>query len=137
MRSLEPSREQARPHPKPEWFSGPVLIQPMNEESEATGLEILGVFFEAGARTLPHTHSTDQLLYFLEGVGVVGTQDDKEIYEKGGMAVIPAGEWHWHGAVPTSPAAHISIRPGGPSAWPPEVPMLDWDDYMEGTGEPS
>lgn len=137
MRSLKPSREMAHAHPIPEWFSGPVFIQPMNEDSEATGLEILGVFFDAGARTLPHTHSTDQLLYFFDGEGIVGTQDDKHLYQAGGMAMIPAGEWHWHGAVPTSPAGHLSIRPGGPSSWPPDVPMLSWDEYMDGAGEPS
>ena len=43
--------------------------------SDAPGLEIFAVFFDAGARTIPHTHSTDQLLYFLEGEGVVGTLD--------------------------------------------------------------
>lgn len=137
MRSLESSRELAHPHPKPEWFSGPVFVQPMNEGSDATGLEILGVFFDAGARTLPHTHSTDQLLYFLEGEGIVATQADKRLYGAGGMAIIPAGEWHWHGAVPDSPAGHLSIRPGGPSSWPPSVPMLDWDKYMEGVDEQS
>lgn len=132
VRSLEPSRESAHPHPVPEWFSGPVYVQPMTEDDQATGLEILGVFFDAGARTLPHTHSTDQLLYFIEGVGVVGTQGDTQVHTPGGMAFIPAGEWHWHGAVPTSAAGHLSIRPGGPSAWPPDVPMLDWDTYMDG-----
>lgn len=132
MRSLEPSRELAQPHPRPEWFSGPVNIQPMNEDDDAIGLEILGVFFDAGARTLPHTHTTDQLLYFLDGVGVVGTIGEKQIYAAGGMAIIPAHEWHWHGAAPDSPTGHLSIRPGGPSAWPPDVPMLDWDTYMDG-----
>lgn len=132
MESLSASRQSAQPHPKPEWFSGPVYIQSLNDADAAPGLEILGVFFDAGARTLPHTHSTDQLLYFLDGEGIVGTETSRRLYGAGGMAIIPANEWHWHGAVPASPASHLSIRPGGPSAWPPEVPMLDWDTYMEG-----
>lgn len=88
MRSIDARRELAHPHPHPEWFSGPVWIQELNDAPEATGLEIFAVFFDPGARTLPHTHSTDQLLYFLDGEGVVGTQGDPSV---------PAG---WHGGHP-------------------------------------
>ena len=53
----------------------------------------------------------------------------------GGMAVVPAGEWHWHGATPDSAMCHLSIRPGGHSSWPPDVQLLDWDTYMTGVRE--
>jgi quercetin dioxygenase-like cupin family protein len=132
MRSVEASRERAHPHPRPEWFSGPVLIQELNEADEPRGLEVFAVFFDAGARTMPHTHSTDQLLYFLEGEGIVGTTTERRLFREGGMVVIPSAEWHWHGATPTSSVCHLSIRPGGPSTWSPEVPMLDWETYMDG-----
>jgi quercetin dioxygenase-like cupin family protein len=132
MEAIEARRDRAVPHPRPEWFSGPVRIHDLNPASESSGLEILAVYFEAGARTIPHTHSTDQLLYFLEGEGVVGTMTARRRFLPGGMAVIPANEWHWHGAVPTSSACHLSIRPGGPSVWAPEVPLHDWETYMEG-----
>jgi quercetin dioxygenase-like cupin family protein len=132
MRTVQALRDSARPHPRPEWFSGPVFVHSMNDASEASGLEILAVYFEAGARTKPHTHSTDQLLDFLEGEGIVGTQAERRLYRAGGMAFIPANEWHWHGATPTSSTGHLSIRPGGPSVWAPEVPMHDWDAYMDG-----
>jgi quercetin dioxygenase-like cupin family protein len=137
METMEASRERAEPHPRPEWFSGPVLIQTLNEAAEAAGLEIFAVFFDPGARTIPHTHSTDQLLYFLEGEGVVATRAERRIYGPGGMAVVPAGAWHWHGATPTSSTCHLSIRPGGPSVWAPDVPMHDWDTYMAGARERS
>lgn len=132
MRTVKALRASATPHVRPEWFSGPVYVQSLNEASEAPALEILAVFFEAGARTMPHTHSTDQLLYFLEGEGIVGTLADRRLYRTGGMAVIPANEWHWHGATPASGTSHLSIRPGGPSVWAPDVPMNDWDSYMDG-----
>ena len=135
MKSIDARRERAHPHARPEWFSGPVWIQELNEASDAAGLEIFAVFFDAGARTIPHTHSTDQLLYFLEGEGVVGTVDTRRRYRAGGMAVVPANGWHWHGATPTSPTSHLSIRPGGPSVWAPDVPMRDWDTYMAGMDE--
>jgi quercetin dioxygenase-like cupin family protein len=132
METLRASRDAAAPHPRPEWFSGPVHIQTLNAADAPPALEIFAVFFDAGARTIPHTHSTDQLLYFLEGEGVVGTRAERRIYRPGGMAVIPADEWHWHGATPTSATCHLSIRPGGPSVWAPEVPMRDWETYMDG-----
>lgn len=132
MRAVDARREDAHPHARPGWFSGPVAIQELSEASDAPGLEIFAVFFDPGARTLPHTHSTDQLLYFLEGEGVVGAQGDRRVYRPGGMALIPANEWHWHGATPTSAMCHLSIRPGGPSSWAPDVPMHDWDEYMTG-----
>ena len=135
MRTVEALRAAASPHPRPEWFSGPVSVHALNEASESPALEILAVFFEAGARTMPHTHATDQLLYFLEGEGVVGTQAERRRYRAGGMAVVPANEWHWHGATPTSGTVHLSIRPGGPSVWAPEVPMHDWETYMDGATE--
>lgn len=135
MRSIEAKRTLAHPHPTPERFSGPVFIQELNGASEALELEVLAVFFEAGARTLPHTHSTEQLLYFLDGEGIVATRAERRLYGPGGMALVPPGEWHWHGATPSSAMCHLSIRPGGPSAWPPDVPMLDWDAYMTGAVE--
>jgi quercetin dioxygenase-like cupin family protein len=132
MKSIDARRDLAHPHQRPEWFSGPVWIQELNESSDAPGLEVFAVFFDPGARTIPHTHSTDQLLYFLEGEGVVGTLGERHRYRPGDTALIVANEWHWHGATPTSSTCHLSIRPGGPSVWAPEVPMHDWDSYMEG-----
>jgi quercetin dioxygenase-like cupin family protein len=89
------------------------------------------VFFDPGARTIPHTHATDQLLHVIEGEGIVATETDRRIYRAGGMAVIPAGEWHWNGATPASSTCHLS----GPSVWAPEVPMRDWDTYIAGALE--
>ena len=135
METIVPSRGSATPHPRPEWFSGPVFVHTLNDGDEPSEIEVLAVYFEAGARTKPHTHSTDQLLVFLEGEGVVADRGVRRRYRAGGMAVVPAGEWHWHGATPETGTCHLSIRPGGPSAWPPEVEMGDWDTYMEGADE--
>ncbi|MGH2640088.1 MAG: cupin domain-containing protein [Actinomycetota bacterium] len=132
MKSIHPSRELARPHPRPEWFSGPVHVNALNDKDDSTELEILAVYFDAGSRTKPHIHSTEQLLYFLEGEGIVADRTARRRYRPGGMAVIPAGEWHWHGAAQDHATCHLSIRPGGPSRWPPDVPMEDWDSYMTG-----
>jgi quercetin dioxygenase-like cupin family protein len=135
MESIRSSRELAEPHPKPEWFSGPVYVHALNDKHDSTELEVLAVYFDPGSRTKPHTHSTEQLLYFVEGEGVVADRTKRRQYRAGGMAVIPAGEWHWHGATSDHAACHLSIRPGGPSAWPPDVPLEDWDTYMDGVEE--
>jgi quercetin dioxygenase-like cupin family protein len=135
MRSVHPWRALARPTPSPERFSGPVFVHELNPSSEATGLEVLAVFFDAGARTVPHVHETEQLLYFLDGEGIVATSRERRLFTADGVAVIPAGEWHWHGATPTSSTSHLSIRPGGPTAWPPDVRFDDWDTYMDGVGD--
>ena len=135
MRSLHPQRDDAKPHPHPEWFSGKVWFQELTAADAPQALEIIAVFFDAGARTMPHTHETEQLLYFLDGEGVVGVEGARRSYRPGGMAVIPANTWHWHGATPVGSMTHLSIRPGGPSVWAPDVPMLDWDSYMEGVVE--
>jgi quercetin dioxygenase-like cupin family protein len=135
MESIRPSRERALPHPHPEWFSGPVFVHAMTDGQESTDLEVLAVYFDAGSRTKPHTHATEQLLYFLEGEGVVADQTGRKRYGPGGMAVIPAGVWHWHGATADHAASHLSIRPGGGSAWPPDVPMQDWETYMDGIAD--
>lgn len=132
MRSIAARRELARPAPVPERFSGPVSILDLNATDDPGDLEILAVFFEPGSRTLPHTHATGQLLVFLDGEGIVGTGGERLLYRAGGMAHIPAGEWHWHGATPEGAASHLSIRPGGPSSWPPDVPMGDWESYTAG-----
>jgi quercetin dioxygenase-like cupin family protein len=132
MESIRPSRELARPHPSPDWFSGPVFVQTLNDSHEPTELEILAAYFDAGSRTKPHTHSTEQLLYLIEGEGMVADRMKRRRYRPGGMAVVPAGEWHWHGATADHATCHLSIRPGGPSTWPPDVAIEDWDMYMEG-----
>lgn len=127
MQPIRPSRELATPHPKPEWFSGPVYVHTLTGAEAPSELEVFGVYFDAGSRTKPHTHSTDQLLYLLEGAGVVAGRTSRRRFRPGEMAVIPAGEWHWHGATLDGPMAHLSIRPGGPSAPPPDVAMEDLD----------
>jgi quercetin dioxygenase-like cupin family protein len=135
MESIVASRGSATPHPRPEWFSGPVFVHTLNDGGGSTELEVLAVYFDAGSRTKPHTHSTDQLLVFLEGEGVVADRGVRRRYRAGGMVVVPAGEWHWHGATPETGTCHLSIRPCGPSAWPPEIEMGDWDTYMEGADD--
>ncbi|MEE9277028.1 MAG: cupin domain-containing protein [Dehalococcoidia bacterium] len=68
------------------------------------------VQFAAGARTLPHRHTSDQILYVLAGIGKVGAAQEERVISAGDFAFIPAHEDHWHGAADTgSPMSHIAI----------------------------
>ena len=73
-------------------------------------LTVTNVQFAAGARTLLHTHTCDQVLYVTAGIGKVADADGEQIISIGDAAVIPANVPHWHGASDTgSPFSHLSI----------------------------
>ena len=73
-------------------------------------ITVTNVQFAAGARTLLHTHTSDQVLYVTAGIGKVADIDGEKIVSVGDTAVIPANVPHWHGASDTgSPFSHLSI----------------------------
>lgn len=125
---VESSR--ARPTDTPENFGGRVRMQRFKQSKEASGLDVVAVFFEPGARTRPHIHATDQLLQVVDGEGIVATEQERRRIRTGDIVVIPAGQWHWHGATATSAMCHVSARPGGPTDW--SAPLRDWETYMHG-----
>lgn len=126
MQVLRPERREARGPEKREHFSGPVQLHYLLRPEQPGGVELIGVYFSTGARTVPHVHSTDQALYILEGEGIVATEDERRTVRPGDIAVIPAGSWHWHGATPTSAMAHLSMRPTGPTDW--TVDRKNWGE---------
>lgn len=67
------------------------------------------ITFRPGERTKYHTHPHGQLLYFTEGEGLVGTEDEHIDVSAGDAVFFPAGENHWHGARPDSTVTHLSI----------------------------
>lgn len=130
MQIVRVESEQTRPADTPENFSGRVRMQRIKQSQEAGGLDLVAVFFEAGARTRPHIHTTDQYLYVVQGEGIVATETERRLIRTGDVILIPAGQWHWHGATATSAMCHISARPGGPTNW--SAPARDWETYMQG-----
>lgn len=127
MQVVKPDRSQAGLPERPEYFSGTVRMHNLVRPEESGKVELIGVFFEAGARTIPHVHSTDQALYILEGEGIVATEHERRVVRAGDIAAIPAHIWHWHGATRTSAMAHLSMRPAGPTDW--TVEKKNWDEY--------
>lgn len=99
-------------------------MQRLVPEGPWAELEVLAVFFERGARTIPHSHATDQLLWVVEGTCLVADEGGRREVASGECVLLPANRWHWHGAVPGSDACHVSIRKPGPTNW--DLPRHDW-----------
>jgi quercetin dioxygenase-like cupin family protein len=127
MQVVHPAREAARDPEKREHFSGAVKMHYLIRPEQPGGAELIAVYFSAGARTVPHVHSTDQALYILEGEGIVATEQERRTVRPGDIAVIPAGVWHWHGGGPTTAMVHLSMRPAGPTDW--SVEKKNWEQY--------
>lgn len=100
-----------------ELFTGEVTAKRIvNKDIGAQDLSLSIVSFPKGVINHFHAHEFDQVLWILEGKGIVA--DENEEYEAlPGMAFfIPRGERHWHGASKDSSFSHISIlRPGKPT----------------------
>lgn len=124
MHQAKADRAKAPPAANPEYFQGRVRMQPLVAGTQSDQLEVLAVFFEDGARTIPHIHTTDQTLWVVEGTCVVADETGRSEIGPGECVNIPAGRWHWHGAAPGVSACHLSIRKPGPTDW--SAPKRDW-----------
>lgn len=124
MQIVKIDRRQAQPPDHPH-FSGTVHMQHLVRPEQPGKAELIAVFFEAGARTIPHIHGTDQVLHVLEGEGVIATEREKRFVKPGDIAVIPAGTWHWHGATRAASMCHLSMKAVGPTDW--KVPVRNWE----------
>jgi quercetin dioxygenase-like cupin family protein len=67
------------------------------------------ISFSPGSRNKFHKHTSDQILIVTEGTGVVATEQEERTITVGDVALIPAGENHWHGAPGSTSMAHIAI----------------------------
>ena len=124
MNPIRVDRAGAKAPPNPEYFEGEVRMQRLVSEGDSRELELIAVFFDAGARTIPHVHETDQVLLVVEGRCVVADGSGRREIGTGEWVLLPAHQWHWHGAVPGIRACHVSIRKPGPTDW--SVPRRDW-----------
>lgn len=70
--------------------------------------------FEAGARTVWHTHVGPQLLLVEEGKARVQQKGGKIVDLKAGESIyLPPNVAHWHGAAPDSSVVMLSVYPIG------------------------
>ena len=118
--------------PEPGNFTGRVRMQRLSDEAGSQDFEIYVVYFDAGARTRPHTHPGEQILIFVRGSGFVHVAGEEEQpVAEGGIVVVPAGLVHMHGALDDGPVWHIATRAAtGPTDWAPAIPD-EWQRYAK------
>jgi quercetin dioxygenase-like cupin family protein len=105
------------------------LVNPLFTGSDVTRQSLVSgskdlsvgiVNFGKGVRNKFHRHDGDQVLIINAGKGIVATETEKRIVEVGEIVVFPAGEKHWHGALPDSEFSHIVITRAGVKLTPLE-----------------
>lgn len=127
---LRIDESKAGPAREPANFVGRVRMQNFAEAARDDELESLAVFFDAGSRTRPHRHSTNQLLFFVRGSGfVVFPGEEEQRVPEGGLVVVPARLVHMHGATDEEPICHLAIRCPGHTDWHPPVPD-EWGQFV-------
>jgi quercetin dioxygenase-like cupin family protein len=125
MKLTRIDRSQAQPDTaRKGYFDGEVKTLQLVGPKQSSEIELLTVYFSAGARTIPHIHEQDQVLQIIEGQGIVATETEKLLVPVGDVITIPAGIWHWHGASRYTAMCHISIKRPGPTNW--EVEPKNW-----------
>jgi quercetin dioxygenase-like cupin family protein len=127
---LRPDESQAVPVPTPQWFVGRVRMDA--REAGPDESDIRAVFFDTGAHTRPHTHSSDQILHFVSGTGfVVFPGEERQLMPAGSLTIVPAGVLHMHGATDEGPVCQISILAAKRTDdWDPPVPD-EWRQYAQ------
>ena len=74
----------------------------------------LRIRFEAGARTIWHTHAEPQLLLVQEGRGRFQERGKKIVDLRAGESVYALPNVpHWHGAAPDAAATLLTVYPNG------------------------
>jgi quercetin dioxygenase-like cupin family protein len=108
-------------------FEGSVRTRKLVGNEQSKELELLAVYFSAGARTRPHIHEKDQVLHFVQGKGIIATETERKTCSVGDIVTVPGGTWHWHAATRDQAMSHISIRQPGSTNW--DVDEKNWSDY--------
>lgn len=113
-------------------FQGEMRLQPFTSPF-ADGPDIFAVHFRPGGRTRPHTHAAGQVLHVTAGQGFIATADERRLVGPGDIAVVMPGEWHWHGATPTTSMTHVTTQMPGPDAVDWDVEERDWASGYDGS----
>ena len=96
------TRPDSRPAP-PENFTGIVFVDELAVADEPSRLRAFSVHFTPGARSAWHRHPFGQILHVTEGEGRVQAKGGPvQRIRAGDTIVTKPGEWHWHGASPTT-----------------------------------
>jgi quercetin dioxygenase-like cupin family protein len=91
-------------------FTGKTAVRTAADEGQ---FRVAYVTFSEGVRNKFHVHGSDQVLIITDGKGLVVTDNERVELDEGDVVICPAGEKHWHGAVPGSTMTHITITSAG------------------------
>jgi quercetin dioxygenase-like cupin family protein len=90
-------------------FIGDVFTQNLVTDEDTPSLRVTSVSFENGGKNRWHTHTTEQVLIVTSGNGIVASEDEEFNVTASDVILIPAGERHWHGAVPGDEMTHLAV----------------------------
>lgn len=97
--------------PSPDYFTGVVRQDPLNEAPSPARVRVVSVTFEPGGRTAWHTHPLGQTLVVMSGCGFAQSWgEEARVIRSGDVVWFAPGEKHWHGASPTTAMTHIAIQ---------------------------
>lgn len=95
----------------PEWLTGTAWVDEISGPAEPSRVRVDSVHFAPGARTAWHRHPLGQVLYVTEGSGLVQRLGGPvEVIRAGASVRVAPGEWHWHGAGPTTFMTHLAVQ---------------------------
>lgn len=103
--SLQPSSQPI--------FEGDVSTRTLVDDKIGEQIRLTVVHFEPNARTRLHTHTCEQVLYILDGRGILATEQEEHEVSPGDAIVVSPGEKHWHGGGPDTAMTHLSILTQG------------------------
>ncbi len=91
---------------------GPVYRALLADGKATGGYSSAIVKFNPGAKLKWHTHNSEQIIFGLEGKGIMATKKEEHVVNPGTLVIVPAGEVHYHGAAKGSSFTHIAFYSG-------------------------
>ena len=107
MKVVRMSQVSKKPFENPIFTGSDVTLQILLPESKEFQVNIVN--FGKGVRNKFHVHDSEQVLLVTAGRGIIATETEQKVIAVGDVALIPAGEKHWHGATEESEFSHIYI----------------------------
>ena len=108
-----------------DYFTGPVVVDPLFGTRELLPSSGAYVTFAPGARSAWHSHPAGQMMIITSGAGWVQEEGgEKREVRAGDVIWTPPGVKHWHGATATSSMRHMVItnmRDGKNVTWMEQV----------------
>jgi quercetin dioxygenase-like cupin family protein len=95
----------------PDYFTGTVRIDMLNNPPAPARTSCASVTFEPGARSAWHTHPLGQTLIVTAGCGWTQCEGEPIVEIRAGDVIwCPPGHKHWHGASTTTSMTHIAVQ---------------------------